>query len=77
MEKMKDQILKHDRTSLQVLTENIAAIIEKEHNVKLSRFITSVADDLSSSYKRTIKVTEQSMDLSFLEQMDLVNINFE
>ena len=73
MGETKDQILKHDRTSLQVLSENIATIIEKENNVRLRTFLTSVADDLLSYYKRSIKVEEPSTDLSFLEQMDLVS----
>ena len=76
MGETKDQILKHDRTSLQVLSENIATIIEKENNVRLSTFLTSLADDLLTSYKRSIKADEPSMKLSFLEQMDLVNTEF-
>ena len=69
----RDQILKHDRTSLQVLSENIATIIEKENNVKLSKFLSSIANDLQASYKRSINVEEPRTYLPSFEQMDLVS----
>ena len=75
MGETRDQILKHDRTSLQVLSENIATIIEKDSNIKLSTYLTTLADDLLTSYKRSIKAEEPKPELSFLEQMDLVNIS--
>ena len=72
----RDQILKHDRTSLQVLSENIATIIEKDNNVKLSKFLSSIANDLQISYKRSFKVEEPRTDLPSFEQMDLVSGRF-
>ena len=76
MGSMRDQILKHDRTSLQVLSENIAAIVEKEYNEKLNKYITTLANDLSATYKRSINAKEANLDLSVLEQMDLVRAKF-
>ena len=73
VKEVKHQIGKHDRAGLQILSENIASIIEKEENTDLKTYFQLLNENLSKDYKRGIVVDKRSRKIiTLLEQMDLV-----
>lgn len=73
MKEVKHQIDKHDRLSLQIVSDNIAKIVEKENDMNLSKYIRSLNENLSKAYTRSIKDDGDPKVSPLLEQMDVVS----
>ena len=74
MKEVKHQIDKHDRLSLQIVSDNIAKIVEKENDMNLSKYIRSLNENLSKAYTRSMKDEGDSKLSPLLEQMDVVGL---
>ena len=74
MKEVKHQIDKHDRLSLQIVSDNIAKIVEKENDMNLSKYIRSLNENLSKAYTRSIKDEGDPKVSPLLEQMDVVGL---
>ncbi len=71
---VRHQIGKHDRASLQILSENIVSIIEKAKKSDLKTYLQSLNDKLLKVYKRSsIENARQSKMVTSLQQIDLVS----